>query len=125
MKIAAQKTFIVAVVVLFFITLIPACQEEAIQESPSDAGRVRILKSQKADLEQQILDLKKTHAEELEEQKQLLAKCETENATLRTNAGKNAGMLLNQLLMPLRQQNEELQKENADLKEQIRQLKGN
>ena len=125
MRIAAQKTIVVAIVALFCITLIPACEEEAIQESPSDAKRVRMLEFEKAQLEDQIVELGKKQAKELEGQQQLLAKCEKQNEALRINAGKNTGHILNQMLMPLRQQNEELQKENADLKEQIKQLKGN
>ncbi len=124
MRITTQKT-IVAIVILFCITLIPACQDEAIKESPSDAKRVRMLEFEKSKLEGKIADLKTSHANELEEQKQLLDKCEKENKGLRTTLGKKTGQLLNQMLMPLRQQNEELQKENADLKEQIKQLKGN
>lgn len=125
MKIAAKKTIVAVIVTLFCITLIPACQEEAVEQSPSDAKRVRMLEFEKARLKKDIETLKTSHANELEEQKQLLDECEKENKTLRTNVGKNAGQLLNQMLMPLKQQNEELRKENADLKEQIKQLKGN
>ena len=125
MRIAAQKTIVVAIVALFCITLIPACQEEAIQESPSDARRVRTLIFEKSKLEEQIVDLKASHANELEEQKQLLDECEKENVILRTDVSENTEQLLNQMLTPLLKEADDLRKENAALKEQIKQLKGN
>ncbi len=124
MKIAAQKTFISAIVVLFFITLIPACQDETIQESPSDAKRVRMLEFKKSQLEKQIQDLGKKHAKELDAQKKLLDKCEKKNKNLNKNVMKNIEELTNQMLMPRMDEADKLLKENADLKEQIRQLKG-
>ncbi|MHC4212815.1 MAG: hypothetical protein ACYSWP_05495 [Planctomycetota bacterium] len=124
MKITAQKTFIAAIVVLFCITLIPACQDETIQESPSDAKRVRMLEFEKSQLEKQIQDLGKTHAKELDDQKKLLDKCEKQNKKLKGKAAEHTEELLNQMLMPLMEEVNELKRENADLKEQIRQLKG-
>ena len=124
MKIAAQKTFISAIVVLFFITLIPACQDETIQESPSDAKRVRMLEFKKSQLEKQIQDLGKKHAKELDAQKKLLDKCEKKNKNLNEKETKNIDGLINQLLLPMMEEADKLKRENADLKEQIRQLKG-
>lgn len=123
MKIAARKTIIVAIVTLFCITLIPACQEEVIQESPSDAKRVRMLEFEKAQLEKQIQDFGKKHAKELNAQKKRLDECEKKNKNLNEKMMKNIEELTNQMLLPLMEETDKLRKENADLKEQIRQLK--
>jgi peptidoglycan hydrolase CwlO-like protein len=117
MKIATRKTIITAIVTLFCITLIPACQEEVIQESPSDAKRVRILEFERAQLQA-------NHAKELGDLKKRLDECEKKNKNLNENMMKNIEELTDQMLMPMMEENSKLREEIADLKEQIRQLKG-
>ncbi len=83
-----------------------------------------MLEFKKAELEGQILDLKKAHVKELDAQKKLLDKCEKQNKNINENMMKNTEELLNQMLLPLMEEADKLKRENADLKEQIRQLKG-
>jgi hypothetical protein len=118
MRIAAPKTLISAMVVLFIITLIPACQEDATEERPSDAGRVKLL-------EFKIAQMETNHATELNAKQKLLDKCEEKNKSLSDDVMKNIEDFTNQMLMPMVEEADKLRKENADLKEQIKQLKGN
>ena len=55
--------------------------------------------------------------------KKLLDECKNENKTLRSKSQEYTDGLLNQMLMPLLEENDKLKKEITDLKEQIKQLK--
>jgi hypothetical protein len=114
----------VVIIALLGITLIPACQETAIEDDdPSAQRKVRLLEYENGILKKDIEDLKADHAKELDKQTKLLEKCNKDKKELQGGVQKNAEQLINQLLAPMVQENEGLRNENAELKQLIDQLK--
>lgn len=121
MKRPAHKTLIVAVGIVFGIMLIAGCEEEEKNASASttDVKRSRLIAIENAQLKQQIEEMKKASAKEIQRQKELLDKCEREKVALEEMSSKGVEEYMKDLIEPLAEENLKLKEEIKTLKTQL------
>jgi hypothetical protein len=121
MKGLAHKILIVTVGIAFGIMLIAGCEEEENDASASttDAKRSRLIAIENAQLKQQIEEMKKASAKEIQRQKELLGKCEKEKAALEEMSSKGVEEYMKDLIEPLAAENLKLKEEINTLKAQL------
>ena len=124
MKGPAHKTLILTVCIIVGIMSVAGCEEEVKPAETNEEPKLsRFIAIENRELKKQIEELKKTHAGEIKQQKELLAKCEREKKDLEEVSSKGIESYMSDLMGPLTEENTKLKEENKALKAEIEKLK--
>ena len=124
MKRLAPKMLIVAAGILIGIILVAGCEEEKkVTNTEPDTKRSRLIAVENAQLKKQIEELKKQHAKEMDMQKKLLESCLRDKKTYEDMSKKGVDNYMQDILGPLAEENEKLNKEIKALKAQLEEAK--
>lgn len=119
MRKTAQRSLVLAVVMVAALLLVPACEEETLSEPQLEVKRARM---RAAELQEDIKDLNIQHAKELGEQDKQLGKCLKEKKALEDLSSKGVENYMNEFFEAAAKDAERLQAENNNLKAQLEQL---
>jgi cell division protein FtsB len=132
MKESAHKTLVLAVSIIICFMLFAACEEEeklsgtkldTKQDTELDTKQSRLVAIENAQLKKQIEKLKSLHAGEMEKQKKLLDKCLREKGTLEEMSKEGVDNYMQNVLVPVIDENAKMKEEIETLKAQIAKLK--
>ena len=117
MKQTARKTLVLTIGMVAIVMLIAGCEEQ--QSIPKKS---RLVATENQQLKEQL----QQREQEIEKQKELVAKCQKEKEVLRESVNRSTSVLMEHFTVEneaLKARVEELQKENDRLKAEIEQLK--
>ncbi|MHC4623488.1 MAG: hypothetical protein ACYS4W_06250 [Planctomycetota bacterium] len=124
MRTQTTKTLLWAIGICLVVCFITGCQEEqAAGGAKSDAKRTRLIAVENAQLKKQLQELKIIHARQMDRQKKLLEKCQTEKGALEELTDQNINEFMGQASEGALEENTRLRTENEELKSQVEQLR--
>jgi hypothetical protein len=124
MKGKVQIALILAVGICFSAVFIAGCEEgQSLSQGETSTKRTRLIAVENAQLKKQVQELKIMHSRQMDRQKKLLEKCQTEKKALEELTDQNINEFMGQASEGALEENTRLRMENAELKSEIEQLR--
>ncbi len=117
------RAIIFTICIVFGLLLISGCEEQRLPDTKQSrfvAAENIQLKKQLEQRDEDIASQNQLYGQQLQEQQQLLAKCKKSVESLKIQANKNIQEQVSSVLTAVMEMNAKLQKENAQLKTQLK-----